>query len=69
MKKLKNIKKILILLLAIVTVFSISGVTSYAETKPFGGIDVDLDSSLQELDGPSDDFLNAFVSEEVALTT
>lgn len=58
MKKFKSLKKLMVLALAVVTVFTMAGITSYAANETFGGISVDLGSDFQRISGAKDAFIN-----------
>lgn len=69
MKKVKGFKRLLIFGLAIATIFSIAGITSFAANiVQFGGKDVDLDSNSISISEADEKFVNDITTKEVHFT-
>lgn len=68
MKKFKSLKKLMVSILAVVTVFSTTGSTIYAATGIFGGKEIDLDSNAITVKGAKEDFVNDITTKNVHFT-
>ena len=69
MKKFKGFKKLMIFGLAVATIFSMAGITSYAtNVVQFGGKDVDLDSNSISISEADEKFVNDITTKEVHFT-
>lgn len=69
MKKFKGLKKLLVFGLAVATIFSMTGITSFAaNVVQFGGKDVDLDSNSISISEADEKFVNDITTKEVHFT-